>query len=72
MGKIRKILIHWLGGVTEDESVESDNNSFFIGRLSAFDNAKEHADKLYGLPADEWCTKMYEYLERKSENPDER
>lgn len=58
MGKIREKLIHLLGGFT---SKDVDNNIVFAKRVRIY-QIKKYADQLYGLSADEWCAKMYEYI----------
>lgn len=65
MNKIKEFIIHMLGGLTIDESVKSDSNCFDMGYFKAYYNIKAYADSLYGLPADEWCEKMYEHIEEK-------
>lgn len=81
MKKIKETLIHWLGGVTEDESQEAfnegyiegkriatskpdDNHNFHFARGYNFARKQmlEYANDLYGLPAEEWCQKLYEFL----------
>lgn len=60
--KIKTWLILLLGGVTEEESRESDMNSAYIGAYVALTTIKEYADSLNGTPADEWCKLMYECI----------
>ena len=57
--KIKTWLILLLGGVTEEESRESDMNSAYVGAYVAI---KEYADSLNGTPADEWCKLMYKQI----------
>lgn len=95
MKKIKEILIHWLGGYTEEEYVKDTCDSFEDGlkegrriesdefeskcvdKMEAAKNAGvargkliakvemlKFAEYLYGLPAEEWCKKMYEYLKK--------
>ena len=61
---IKTWLIHALGGVTADESRESDANAFGVGEFIELTRIKEHADKLYGEPAEEWSRHMYEFIEQ--------
>lgn len=60
---LRTWLIHKLGGLTIEESRESDYNSHQIGKYIAVSIILKCADSLYGLPADEWCQKMYRYIQ---------
>lgn len=64
MKKIKNALIHWLGGYTEVEYFRHGQEAFDDGISYGLTDAKEYADSLYGLSSDEWCNKMYEYLER--------
>lgn len=60
--KIKTALIHWLGGVTVEESQESDCNSWKIGRIIAFCLVKDYMERINGAPADDWCKKVYSYV----------
>lgn len=67
MKKIRIYLIHLLGGVTKRESsrarikksIKLVNKTLPLGSLVAVRNLKGYADSLNGIPADEWCKRMY-------------
>ena len=65
MNKIKEKMIRWLGGVPKEDSVHSV--SWILHwqgdgvRITAT-NMYEYAKFLYGLPADEWCKKMYKYI----------
>lgn len=67
MKLIKTLIIHMLGGLTIEESVESDGNCFDLGFYRAFVEIKKHADSLYGVPAEEWCKEMYEYIKKGNE-----
>lgn len=60
--KIKTWLILLLGGVTEEESRESDMNSAYVGAYVALTTIKEYADSLNGTPADECCKLMYKQI----------
>lgn len=62
--KIKTKLIHWLGGYTEAEQRENGREAYGIGVQTMLYNLKVFADRLNGLPADDWCKKMYERLEQ--------
>lgn len=62
INNLRTWLIHKLGGITAKESKQSNFNSFNIGYYVVCRNHLDFADSLYGLPAEEWCQKMYERL----------
>lgn len=67
MKKIKEILIHWLGGYTAEEFEQESQESYEVGYLSNNSDVKKYADSLYGLPSEEWCKQMYEYLRRYDE-----
>ena len=61
MNKIRKYLIHLLGGVTEEQC---DRRVIYRSKMSRFDvirHIKLKMDGCYGQPAEEWCKNIYEY-----------
>lgn len=60
--KLKQFLIHLLGGVTPQESQDSDTNSFMIGQWSALHEAKTFAESLNGIPADDWCKAVYNHF----------
>lgn len=74
MKKIKTYLIHLLGGVTKRELFHAHikHTSEFItlvedkvlplGSLIAATNLKRYADSLNGIPADEWCKRMYDAI----------
>lgn len=63
MKKIKEILIHWLGGYTEEEICKSYRNGYYTGWDINTRGIKRFADSLYGLNAEDWCEKMYEFIE---------
>lgn len=60
--KIKTWLIILLGGVTEEESRESDMNSAYVGAYVALTTIKEYADSLNGKSADEWRELVYKEI----------
>lgn len=64
MNKLRTTLIHWLGGYTVEESVESDRNSWTLGALTNLINIKCYLDSLYGESSEQWCDKAYKYINK--------
>ena len=66
--KIKTWLIHLLGGVTVNESQESNDNSAYFGAHIALYVIKGYADSLNGKPADEWCKLMYKQICRELES----
>ena len=62
--KIKTKLIHWLGGYTEDECRAKCIDAYKVGAKNMAYNMKVFADRLYGLPADEWCKEMYERIKQ--------
>lgn len=60
--KLKTYLIHGLGGLTEKDNYEIVRFSCRTTQLVTLIVAKRLADSLYGLPPDEWCKRMYDYL----------
>lgn len=61
--KFKTWLIHRLGGMTGQESIESDHNSYDLGVYTTVIAARTFAHRLYGKPAEEWCKAMYGFLD---------
>ena len=61
MNKIRKYLIHLLGGVTRDELQQ--DVSYYIKAAIADElrQIKWKMDGCYGQTSEEWCKNIYEY-----------
>ena len=80
MKKIKDYLIHLLGGVTKREAfcahvkktielvTDVTGKTLPLGSLVAVKHLKKYADSLNGLPADEWCKRMYDALSADVEN----
>lgn len=66
--KIKTWLIHLLGGVTENEALQSNFNCACLGSYKALAIIKEYADSLNGKPADEWCELVYKQICRQLES----
>lgn len=62
--KIKTKLIHWLGGYTEAEKRATGREAYEVGVKTMAHNMKVFADRLYGLPADDWCKEMYERIKQ--------
>lgn len=60
---LRTWLIHKLGGVTEEERIVVFYKSFQKGKIASDTDIITHSKSLYGIKAEEWCKKMYEYIE---------
>lgn len=60
--KLKKYLIHRLGGFTRKDIAEIGRVACHRTQLLTLIMAKRLADSLYGLPPDEWCKRMYDYL----------
>lgn len=61
MNKIRKYLIHLLGGVTKEESHEEIVYYSKTARADAILQFKRKMMSCYGQPAEEWCKDIYEF-----------
>lgn len=80
MKKIKTYLIHLLGVVTKREEFCEHVQATFklvndvtertlpLGSLIAARHLKRYADSLNGIPADEWCKRMYDALSADVEN----
>ena len=61
MNKIRKYLIHLLGGVTEEYC---DRKSYYfacVERVNAINSVLLMMEHCYGIPNDEWIKTVYDY-----------
>lgn len=84
MKKIKDYLIHLLGGVTKRESfcahvkktielvTDVTGKTLLLGSLVAVKHLKKYADSLNGLPADEWCKRMYDAISSDVERYDKQ
>ena len=80
MKKIRIYLIHLLGGVTKRESsrarirknIKLINKTLPLGSLVSVRRLKGYADSLNGIPADEWCKRMYDAISSDVERYDKQ
>ena len=62
VNKIRKYLIHLLGGVTEEEYVNEVQYEFKLAKADELQNIKWIMESCYGQSAEEWCKNVYEYI----------
>ena len=62
--KIKTKLIHLLGGYTEAEQRANGKSNFNSGVFITYCYLLSFADSLYGLTADDWCRRMYQYIEQ--------
>ena len=60
MNKIRKYLIHLLGGVTGDELQQEVSYYFKAAKADELQNIKWIMESCYGQSAEEWCQNVYE------------
>lgn len=67
MNKIRKKLIHWLGGYTEQEMRESNCDSAQTGRYEALLQVRAYMREINGEEAETWCDLAWKYVTRKIE-----
>ena len=61
MNKIRKYLIHLLGGVTEEEALLGIQYAIRKTGAGAADAMLLYMKNCNGLHPDEWCKKVYDY-----------
>ena len=62
--KIKTKLIHWLGGYNKAELRKKCRESYEVGKINMAFELHLFADTIYGLPADEWCKKVYERIKQ--------
>ena len=62
MNKIRKYLIHLLGGVTKEELSRSTGYAVWSTGFHALHKVLRFMKYRYGMPADEWCKTVYGYV----------
>ena len=55
MNRIRKCLIHLLGGVTGDELQQDVSYYFKSARVDEIQQFKWKMEGCYGQPSEEWC-----------------
>lgn len=56
---MKKFLIHLLGGITPEESAQSNDHCLTIGQISAYKNIKALADSMYGK---DWTNTVYNHI----------
>ena len=61
MNKIRKYLIHLLGGVTREELQQEVSYYSKAERADVTQHLKWKMEDCYGQSAEEWCKNIYEY-----------
>ena len=71
MKRIRKYLIHLLGGVTEEESLLGIQHAIRYTGAGAANAMLLYMKNCNGLHPDEWCKKVYDYTLRTCERTDE-
>lgn len=62
MNKIRKYLIHLLGGVTREEFQQDVCYYSKAERADVIQQLKWKMEDCYGQSAEEWCKNVYEYI----------
>ena len=61
MNKIRKYLIHLLGGVTEEYCDRKIDYFTKVERVNAINSVLFMMERCYGMPNDEWIKTVYDY-----------
>ena len=67
MKKIRKYLIHLLGGVTRDKLQQEVYYYSKAERADVTQQLKWKMEDCYGQSAEEWCKNIYEYTCKRCE-----
>lgn len=66
MKKIKRQLIHWLGGLTKEETKDIVKTTFKASNDIAFRHILNKMEECNGMPAEEWCKTMYEFVKSQS------
>ncbi len=61
--KVKVWLIDALGGIPIEEKQQDDYHSYQFGVYCSLLHIRTFAEKMNGLQADEWCKRMYEYID---------
>lgn len=61
MNKIRKYLIHLLGGVTEEYCERKIDYYTRVERVNAIESVLLMMERCYGMPNDEWIKTAFDY-----------
>lgn len=64
MRKIKRFIIHALGGVTESELLMREMIAAQCWELRRVRIIKDYLELMNGAPADDWCRQAYAYIER--------
>lgn len=64
MEKIKEILIHLLGGVTEIEKELSISAAYKKSKRDTLADCLSVMERSYGMSADDWCKEIYEYTNK--------
>lgn len=67
MNKIRKYLIHLLGGVTEGYCERKIDYLVRVERIVAINSVLLMMERCYGMPNDEWIKTVYDYTYARKE-----
>ena len=67
MNKIRKYLIHLLGGVTKEYCDRKIDYFTNVERVNAINSVLLMMERCYGMPNDEWIKTAYDYTYAMSE-----
>lgn len=59
---MKKFLIHLLGGYTLSDLCTINDATIDSTKLDTLYTLKSFADQMNGLPADEWCSLMYNQI----------
>lgn len=67
MSKIRKYLIHLLGGVTKEYCDRKINYLIHVERVVVLNSVLLMTERCYGMPNDEWIKTVYDYTYARKE-----
>lgn len=59
MSKIKRLLIHLLGGMEKQEYSDSLRKKYNEGMRDMADSIHSEMKRIYGVPANEWTAHMY-------------
>lgn len=67
MNRLRKKLIHLLGGCTEQEMRDNSYNAAQMGRYKTLIEVQAYMRSISGEEAETWCDLAWKYVTRKIE-----
>lgn len=64
LNKLKSWVITKLGGFVAADMKTVDRSSYQVGVYTALISLRLFAENMNGVPAEEWCKRMYDHLEK--------